>query len=134
MHRLGFELVSPAERRRRNLKVRGGRALAAAMVLALVILLGLYEGAQREQSPGGTLPEVIERSVGARAQIFHGLSAPLERLEELLDRTISSESGMLAEEPANQWGHGIHGDSLDEALEVGPPRFNTATIAPFPSS
>lgn len=129
MRRLGFELIDPTEGRRISMRRHLLRALGASVLLTVVLMGGLYERADRVRSSSGALPAAIERSVGARAQIFQGLLAPIERLKQALDRVDSSRTN----------GYGTTYEPASRAQGAGPsapalPTYDEKALAPFPTS
>lgn len=90
MRRLGYERVTKKEGRKRRLRRRVVRVSGLGLLLSVMVLGGLSERASRAENTVESLPAAFERSVETRAQLFHGLRAPLERLEQVLDRAISS--------------------------------------------
>ena len=95
----------------------------------MVLLGGLYERAEREQHATESLPVALERAVGARAQVFEGLRAPLERLEQVLDRAMSSGTTQRITTYELEFGS-------TDAVEGAPrgPMLDESAFAPFPTS
>lgn len=92
MHRLGFEPATAPLARRQRLVARIRSTVFVIALLGLAVGAGLRERVNLEWSMPGSV-ETARTDEPARASLLGGLSTPLNRLEDLLDRSETVESG-----------------------------------------